>query len=60
MPLHDVLFCESNPIPVKYAAHLMGKCREEMRLPLCPPSIENKHRIKEVLQSLDMLKDAAA
>ncbi len=58
MPLHEVLFCESNPIPVKYSAYLMGMCKDEMRLPLCPPSIENKQRIKEVLLSLNMLKGA--
>jgi 4-hydroxy-tetrahydrodipicolinate synthase len=60
MPLHDVLFCESNPMPVKYAAHLLGKCSAEMRLPLCSPNAANQQRIEAVLRSLDLLKDAAA
>ena len=32
------LFCETNPIPVKYAASLLGLCRPEPRLPLLPLS----------------------
>ncbi|RMG19714.1 MAG: 4-hydroxy-tetrahydrodipicolinate synthase [Deltaproteobacteria bacterium] len=38
LPLASALFVESNPIPVKAALAKMGKCREEYRLPLCPPS----------------------
>ncbi|MDA0231639.1 MAG: 4-hydroxy-tetrahydrodipicolinate synthase [Proteobacteria bacterium] len=60
MPLHDVLFCESSPIPVKYAAYLLGKCRAEMRLPMCPPSSASKERIEATLRALGLLKDAAA
>lgn len=36
MPLHDALFVESNPGPVKYAAERLGICSAETRLPLCP------------------------
>jgi 4-hydroxy-tetrahydrodipicolinate synthase len=32
--LHAAMFCETNPIPVKYAASLLGLCSEEIRLPL--------------------------
>ena len=60
MPLHDVLFCESNPIPAKYAAYLMGKCSSEMRLPLCQPTAASMQRIETALRTLDLLKDAAA
>ena len=60
MPLHDVLFCESSPIPVKYAAYLLGKCRADMRLPMCAPSSANKQRIEATLRALGLLKDAAA
>ncbi|MBT3170165.1 MAG: 4-hydroxy-tetrahydrodipicolinate synthase [Rhodospirillaceae bacterium] len=60
MPLHDVLFCESSPIPVKYAAYLLGKCGPEMRLPLCAPADASKKRIEAVLAALGMLKEAAA
>jgi len=34
--LHQVLFSESNPIPVKWALHTMGRCGETLRLPLTP------------------------
>ena len=38
MPLHDAMFCESNPGPVKYAASRLGLCEAETRLPLVPIS----------------------
>ena len=38
MPLIDMLFIESNPIPVKYAVNLAGIAVGECRLPLVPPS----------------------
>lgn len=55
MNLHDILFCETSPGPVKYAAHLMGLCREDVRLPLVPPSEEHKARIREVLQHMELV-----
>ena len=36
LPLHDALFAESSPAPVKYAAQLLGRCTETCRLPLAP------------------------
>lgn len=50
MPLHKIMFCESSPAPVKYAASLMGICTEELRLPLVPPSDENKKRIAALIK----------
>lgn len=55
MPLHAIMFCETSPGPVKYAASLLGHCSEEMRLPLVPPGDENKAKIKAVLESLGLL-----
>lgn len=37
-PLIDSLFSDVNPIPVKAAMHILGKCEMTYRLPLCPPS----------------------
>ncbi len=34
MPLHDAMFCEPSPGPVKYAASLLGLCTDEVRLPM--------------------------
>lgn len=41
MELFSLLFCEVNPIPVKTAMGLLGRCRPEMRLPLVPMGPEN-------------------
>lgn len=53
--LHGAMFCQTNPIPVKYAAYLMGLCENEIRLPLCEPSNEAKERIKKELKSLNLI-----
>ena len=50
LPLHKAMFFETNPIPVKTALGLMGKCRDEMRLPLCRMGEENTAKLKKVLQ----------
>lgn len=47
--LISALFCEVNPIPVKYALYLMGLCECEMRLPLCPPSDSSRILIVNAL-----------
>ena len=46
MPLHDALFVESNPGPVKYAAEKLGLCSAETRLPLAPlaPALQGQGR----------------
>ncbi len=49
LPLVDALFSEVNPIPVKYAASLLGLCREEYRLPLCSPTPETQKRLSALL-----------
>ncbi|KKL87079.1 hypothetical protein LCGC14_1938330, partial [marine sediment metagenome] len=53
--LFKVLFIESNPGPVKYAADLMDLMDSRMRLPLTPPLKENQKRIKTVLKNLDII-----
>ncbi len=50
------LFLETNPIPVKTAAGLMGICPEEMRLPLSPMSKANKQKLRSVLDQMGLLK----
>ncbi len=51
-PLISELFCEVNPIPVKYMASQMGLCAPLYRLPLCPPSPDTRRRLEELLPSL--------
>lgn len=53
--LNDVMFCETNPIPVKYAASLMGLCQEEIKLPLVEPSDAAKDKIKQALKDLSLI-----
>ena len=40
MPLHDAMFVQSNPIPVKWALYHMKKIPEGIRLPLTPLEAE--------------------
>jgi 4-hydroxy-tetrahydrodipicolinate synthase len=56
MPLHDALFLETNPIPVKTALALMGRCTGEMRLPLCPMGEGNLEKLKKTLAGYGLLK----
>jgi 4-hydroxy-tetrahydrodipicolinate synthase len=53
--LHAAMFCETNPIPVKYAASLMGLCSDEIRLPLTNPSKTAKERIKNEMKKLGLI-----
>lgn len=45
MPLHDKLFIETNPAPVKYALSLMGKCAETVRLPMVTLAEKSKQEV---------------
>lgn len=55
MPLHKALFCESSPGPVKYAASLLGKCRDEVRLPLCDIAETSKERVQDAMRKAGLL-----
>lgn len=53
--LNKILFCESNPIPIKAAMFIAGLVPNlEYRLPLCPPSKENLIKIENVLKQYDI------
>ncbi len=55
LPLMEINFVESNPIPVKAAMALMGLLEPVWRLPLCPPSPANQTKIEKVLDTLGLL-----
>jgi 4-hydroxy-tetrahydrodipicolinate synthase len=55
LPLMEVNFVESNPIPVKQAMALMGLLDPVWRLPLCPPNPTNLAKIEKVLEPLGLL-----
>ncbi|TAK07395.1 MAG: 4-hydroxy-tetrahydrodipicolinate synthase [Candidatus Manganitrophaceae bacterium] len=55
-PLHQVMFIETNPIPVKAALALMGKCADEVRLPLWRMSEENLKKLKAAMKRYGLLR----
>ncbi len=60
MPLHDALFVESSPVPVKYAAERLGLCRAEVRLPLAPLSEAGQRVVEDALRRYGLLLKEAA
>jgi 4-hydroxy-tetrahydrodipicolinate synthase len=60
LPLMQVNFVESSPIPVKAAMAMMGLVEEVYRLPLVPPSQASRDRIAGVLRELGLPANAAA
>jgi 4-hydroxy-tetrahydrodipicolinate synthase len=55
MPLHDALFCETSPAPVKYAASLLGKVEASLRLPLVEIGEASKRKVSAAMQGLGLL-----
>ena len=55
MPLHEAMFVETNPGPVKYAASLLGKCEATVRLPMVVPGDKSKERIQAAMRSAGVL-----
>ena len=53
--LHNALFIESSPGPVKYAASLLGLCKDNTRLPLSVIKDDTKKIVKGCLQELQLL-----
>ncbi|WP_415301088.1 4-hydroxy-tetrahydrodipicolinate synthase [Candidatus Pelagibacter sp. Uisw_134_02] len=54
-PVHNSMFVESNPSPVKYAAKLLGLCEDDVRLPLVKVTDSAKDIIKKTLVSSNLL-----
>jgi 4-hydroxy-tetrahydrodipicolinate synthase len=59
LPLMNVNFVESNPIPVKAAMGLMGLLEPVHRLPMTPPSPANLARIAKVLEAAGLLRSVS-
>ena len=55
LPMHDVMFVESNPVPAKYSLSLMGMMLEDVRLPLVTAENSSKEKIKAVLKKLALI-----
>ena len=54
-PIHNAMFIESNPSPVKYAAKILNLCADDVRLPLVKITNPSKEIIKKVLQSANLI-----
>ena len=54
-PIHNSMFVESNPSPVKYAAKLLGLCEDDVRLPLVKVTEPTKEVVKKALVSAKLL-----
>ena len=54
--LHNILFCESNPIPVKWALHEMGLIGTGIRLPLTPLAEQYRTPLREALTTAGVIK----
>ena len=57
LPLADALFCEVNPIPVKYAMNVLGWEAGECRLPLVEPSDAHKEQLEKTLQAAGLIQE---
>ena len=55
MPLHESLFIESSPSPVKYAASLLKLCSDEVRLPLVKVTEETKKIVKSAMLNSNLI-----
>lgn len=55
VPLHNALFREPSPAGAKYAASLLGLCRDEVRMPIMPVTESTQIEIREALRGLDLL-----
>lgn len=55
VPLIRAVFIETNPIPVKTALSLMGKCRGDLRLPLTPMSEPNLKKLQQAMADFGLI-----
>ncbi|MGQ3890365.1 4-hydroxy-tetrahydrodipicolinate synthase [Legionella sp. CNM-4043-24] len=55
MPLHQLMFVESNPIPVKWALSQMGLINNELRLPMTPLAEQHHQELLAVLKQLQLV-----
>jgi len=55
LPLHDALFCETSPGPVKYASSLLGICSPDARLPIWEIADSSKQRVEDAMRHAGLL-----
>ncbi len=57
MPLHEALFCETSPAPVKFGANLLGLAEDMVRLPLVVASDNARQRVREAMTQAGLLNE---
>ena len=57
-PLHKALFIESSPSPAKYCLSRLGKCAEDLRLPLVPVTAATRQKLDEAMEFAGLFKTA--
>lgn len=60
MPLHDAMFCETSPAPVKYAVSRLGFCDATARLPMVPLSKRGRAIVDAALEKVGLVGASAA
>ncbi len=55
LDVHQAMFIESNPVPVKTSAALMGKCQADVRLPLVAMQADTLDKLTAILQKHDLI-----
>lgn len=55
LPFFKAIFVETNPIPIKYVMHLMGKCKDIYRLPMCEMEDDKKAFVKKAAKEVGAL-----
>ena len=55
LDMHQAMFIESNPVPVKTSAALMGKCRADVRLPLVAMGEATLEKLQTVLRKHELI-----
>jgi 4-hydroxy-tetrahydrodipicolinate synthase len=55
LKISNAMFIETNPVPVKTALGLMGKCSDDVRLPLAPMSEENTVKLAAIMKEYGLI-----
>jgi 4-hydroxy-tetrahydrodipicolinate synthase len=57
MPLHDAMFCQPSPAPVKYAASLLGFSTDEVRLPMMAATDSSRACVRAAMLEVGLIAD---
>ena len=55
LKISNAMFIETNPVPVKTALGLMGKCSDDIRLPLAPMAEADKEQLAGIMKEYELI-----